>query len=361
MHRTSVGQNRGRQYFRVLGPSAKILLGIGLLSLLVMAMATPAAAIDPIGSVTAPPVSCASVMGTGGVPGGSCFLAKVSCPGIADISVPIKVNQPARLPIGTILFTAGGGGTQWYDVQFTFGAKAIGDVLAAGYTTVQFKFDRPPVGLGNGKFDGWLTGPGGPRALACRWASLAQWAHDNVRQTNTPFCATGNSGGSAAAGYALAFYGQGPIFDMLEQTSGPAFTNVDGGCECNAAPVQTPCGQGVKSICYLSDANKFLDPAYQNTACSSAEQLHRSPFQAQFIHDSLDAPDAGLRFPTTQIHIVLGGLDGGSAPPQAMLWRSLVTGSSKPTVDCVADAPHDLPSTADGAKKIADDLIASCH
>lgn len=342
--------------------SSRPLFEIWLLFLLILALSLRAAASDPLGGVNASSVSCASVMGSGGVPGGSCFVARVSCPEIADMAVPVKVNQPTGTPIGTILFTSGGGGTQWYDLQYTFGEQAIQQVLEAGYTVVQFKFDRPPMGFRNGKFDGWLTGPGGPRALACRWASLAQWAHDNLRATDTsPFCATGNSGGAAAAGYAVAFYGLGPIFNLLEETSGPAFTSVDGGCECNSAPVQTPCGQGTQSLCYLGDATKFIDPAYQNTSCSDAERLHRSPFHGRFIHDSLDATDASFRFPGTEIHIVLGGLDTGSAPPQAMLWRSLITGSSKPTVECVADAPHDLPSTQDGARKIAQDLIASCH
>jgi hypothetical protein len=326
-------------------------------------MATPAAA-DQIGKVTAQPVSCASVMGGGGVPNGNCFLATVSCPSIADIQVPVKVNQPAGgNSIGTVLFTVGGGGLPWYDVHFKFGVTAIEDVLAAGYTTVQFDYDMLPQGfMRNQVFAGWLTGPGGPRTLACRWASMAQWAHDNVLQPNTPYCATSNSAGAGATAFALAFYGLGSMFNMIEETSGPPFTRIDNGCLCNSSFLQTPCGRGALSECYLQDATAFLDPSYNNRSCSMAERTHHSPFESQFVHDSLDSVGATFNFPATDIHLVFGGQDASSSVPQGVMWQSLITDKNgAPTVACVADAPHELADVLDGATKIADDLIASCH
>src|SRR5262249_32348640 len=267
--------------------SQRLLLLIGLLLGLLLVMAKPASASDPLGNTDAAQVSCASVRGTGGVPGGTCYKALVSCPGIADMPVAVKVNQPPDNSIGTVLFTVGGGGLPWYDVHFTYGALEIENVLNAGYTTVQFNFSFPPVGRSDVPFAGWLTGPGGPRTLACRWATLAQWVHDNIRQSNTPFCATGNSGGAATAGYAIANYGMGSEFNMLEETNGPPFSRIDNGCLCNAAPIQTPCVAQPISDCYLEEANIYLDPAYANKACSSAEKRHHSPQAGAFLHDSL--------------------------------------------------------------------------
>ena len=114
-------------------------------------------------------------------------------------------------------------------------------------------------------------------------------------------------------------------------------------------------------MCYTTEANVFLDPAYNNKACSSAEQTHHSPMRAQFLHDSLNSTDATYTFPTTDIHLVFGGLDGTVGVAQGMTWAGVITGSSPPTVECVADAGHRIPDVLDGATKIANDITAFCH
>jgi hypothetical protein len=260
------------------------------------------------------------------------------------------------------MFTVGGGNTEWYDQHFTYGTNAIKMVQSAGYTTVQTNFMFPPSGFGhNETFAGWLTGPGGARALACRWATVAVWVHSNLASSNTPFCATGNSAGSAAAGYALADYGLGSMFNMLEQTSGPPLTHIDRGCLCTYPEEQTVCGQGLLSECFGHDAQMFIDPSYDNTKCSQAEQTHHTTYLGQFLHDSLDSTDATFVYPTTDIHFVFGGMDDSSAVPLGLDWRNLITPKVPPTVDCVADAPHEIADVLDGATRIATDLISSCH
>jgi hypothetical protein len=333
----------------------------GLLLSAVLLTGRPASATDPLGTASMNQVSCRSVDGDHGVPNGVCYKGTVSCPGISDIPVAMKVNSPRGDSTGTVLFNVGGGGYPWYDVHFTYGALAIENVLAAGYATVQFNFDYPPLGRKNASFAGWMTGPGGPRALACRWATLSQWVHDNIGKSRAPFCATGNSGAAGAASYALAFYGMGSTFNMLEQTSGPPFDSIPNGCLCNTAAIQTPCGQGALSECFLSDAEAYLDPAYNNTQCSTAEITHRSSWTPIFLHDSLTSSDATFSYPTTNIHFVFGGLDTGSAVPQAVQWNSQITANGSTTISCVADAPHEIADVRDGATQISDDIIANCH
>jgi hypothetical protein len=75
----------------------------------------------------------------------------------------------------------------------------------------------------------------------------------------------------------------------------------------------------------------------------------------------LNSTDATYNFPTTNIHLVFGGLDGTVGVAQGMTWAGVITGSSPPTVECVADAGHRIPDVLDGATKIADDIIAFCH
>ena len=266
-----------------------------LLLCTIMGLLATASATDALGSVTTSVVSCASVKGTSGVPGGTCYKGIVTCPGINQIPVAVKVNQPTGTSVGTVIFESGGGGNVWYDTHFIYGATAIEDVMAAGYSAVQFAYEYYPLGSGNSKvFDGFLTGPGGPRPLSCRFATMVQWAHDTIRVANTPFCATGESAACAGLGYAID-YGMAPEINMLEMASVPPFARIDQGCLCNGVSVQDPCGSGMIS---MSSGGGYLpiDPAYNNKACTNAEQTHRSPMRAQFLHDSLNSTDATSNF-----------------------------------------------------------------
>src|SRR5207302_3344624 len=136
----------------------------------------------------------------------------------------LKVYTPSAAPIGTVLFGVGTGGSGLYEdpkTGYTDGSTTVGDVLNAGYNTVQGSFGAP--------FDqgstprGWLTGPGGVRRLACRYATVADWVYNHPAIINpgvsvansAPMCATGNSGGSAAIAYAVYEYGLSSEFKMI--------------------------------------------------------------------------------------------------------------------------------------------------
>lgn len=332
----------------------------------------PAPGSDALGTVKAnATVDCAQVGANSGVAGGTCYQLKISCPDVADEDVALKLNSPVGNPVGTILFTIGGGGSEWYDQRFAFGTQAINDVVGAGFRAVQLDFQFDPVGFPPGGVSaGWLTGPGGPRKTACRWATAAQWIHDNLLANNSAFCATGNSAGSAAAAYAVAHYGLDPIFDMLEETSGPPLSRLDHGCICASPAVFNPCVENPTgppgasiSECYGDDGNKFIDPSYDplRHICSSAEQTHDTTNEQMFINDSILAPDAKLSYPHTDIHFVFGGQDTGSADPQALEWKAVITGKAPIGLDCVPDAPHQIADVQDGAQKISSDLIQFCH
>lgn len=322
---------------------------------------------DPMGTVNAQQLpDCSSVNGQGGEPNGVCYDVTVSCPGVADITTAVKVNNPSVPSIGTVTFTVGGGGIPWWDQVFAYGTTAVDTVLQAGYTTVQISFPHPPIGFPpGGNFAGWLTGPGGPRKLACRWVTTLRWVHDNIQQPNTPLCTTGNSAGAAVAGYALAHYGQDPIIKFVQETSGPPFTRIDHGCICNAPDQMTPCGQGLQSECFLINATRFVDPAYDpgpNSAniCTTAVKTHDTSNQDLFFNDSLASSDATFSFPNVSMHFVIGGQDPGSAVPEAMEWQPLLTVKGGVQNICVADAGHEIADVLDGAQAVANDMIASC-
>ena len=304
---------------------------------------------DPIGTATATSIGCSLT----DPPGTTCYTLTISsCPDAADMTATLEVTTPSVPPIGTIIFGTGGGGVGFYNQMWTYGGTVTSGVVQAGFTAVQVSFDGLPTG--------WLSGPGGPRKLACRYATAAQWVYQNIHMANTaaPFCATGNSGGAGVIGHALSHYGLDPIFAMVELTSGPELARVDNGCICNLPPKASPCGLAL-SECFGAAAAMFIDPAYGSPICSSAEATHDTTNQLLFLNDSVASPDALLSFPKTDVHVVLGGLDTSSAHPQGADWVLLVT--SKTTINCVADAPHEIPDVLDGAQQILNDLTTYCH
>ncbi len=325
---------------------------------------------DPLGTAISTAITCPTFSGGLSSSGSSCYQIDTSCPGVADFSAYLKVNQPVSTPLGTVLFGTGTGGAALYDNDPTFvqgstngGLTVVQSVLNAGYTTVQVTFGSPFAQQPSG----WLTGPGGVRKLACRYATVAQWVYQNIHKSNTsaPLCATGNSGGAGAIGYALTDYGMNSIFSMVEETSGPPMSRLDQGClpASNAAcqKQQFTCNAGNPvqnlSACYTPDEAKIIDSAYSEPVCSNAVNGITPP-NGLLLSDSILG---GLppTFAKTHVNVLLGGQDNSTAVEQALLWVNSVTNTSKSQA-CVSDAPHPIPSVADGASTIAADIQNLC-
>jgi hypothetical protein len=320
---------------------------------------TTVQAADPLGTVNSSTMlpSCA-----GSLSGGTCYSLDVSCGGVTDFETYLKVNKPSGTPIGTVIFGVGTGGSGLYDDStssgFTYGSTAVQNVLNGGFTTVQVSFGAP---FNSTTPNGWLTGPGGVRRLACRYATVAQWVFDNIHNGNTsaPMCATGNSGGSGAIAYAASHYGLDSIFAMIEPTSGPPMSRIDEGCVPTAACqiVQTECGTS-QDLCYGASDATIIDTAYSQNLCTTAVNggaLNSSLFLSDSV---VDGSTVTFNFPSTNVHILFGGEDNSSAVPQGTVWGGAVT--SIKSQACVADAPHSIPDVQDGATTIATDIISMC-
>jgi hypothetical protein len=309
---------------------------------------------DPLGTVTAnSTVACPS----GGISGSTCYSLNVSCPGVADFTANLKVNIPSA-PKGTVLFGTGVGGPTLYDSTWKYGSDVVQSVLSGGFTTVQVAFGTPF----NTPNNGWLTGPGGVRRLACRYATVAQWVFQNIHNADTglPFCGTGNSGGADAITYAVTHYGLDSIFAFIEPTSGPPLSRLDYGCICNGGSVATPCGKGTLPLCFAPADAAIVDLSYSTPFCEQASASNTSN-QARFLSDSLNGPGAVFSYPRTAVNIAFGGMDGSVAVPQGLEWFNQVTSSNGPPAPvCIADAPHEMPSVQDAATQIANDINSMC-
>ena len=281
---------------------------------------------------------------------GTCMDLTLSCSNVPDYTgAVIKISQPTGTSKGTVIFTTGGAGNDLYETHFVYGAMAVSQVVAAGFTAVQTDFSAGSTG--------WLTGPAGdgPLTLSCRWATLAQWVHDNVEQKNTALCATGNSAGAGAIAYALARFGEDSIFNYVVPTGGPPFSRIDEGCICNKTMINTSCA-GAVDPCYGLNANMFLDPAYGNGHCSNGDTNDIPLWQLDSI---LSSDGKSVLNYSTRVHFVYGGLDNTPGVANAALWQQAIT--STKDFECVADAPHEIADVQDGATAVAQDLINNCH
>ena len=340
--------------------------------------------LDPVGSATVTSTGTSCPSGIGGTTGAACYTLDVSCPGVADWpNTYLKVNQPTGTPLGTVILGTGSGGNYVYDndtPDFFYtdsngdsvngGLAVVNGIVAAGYTTVQVAFS--PLDNPTEYPNGWLTGPGGVRRLACRYATVAQWVYANIQNSNAnvPMCATGNSGDAGAIGYALTNYGEGsgatPIFSMAETTSGPPMTRLDEACvppsqgrtqnfDCNGVNTTPPVNFS------LSEA-EIIDPAYPAPYCSNA--INGTGTQAPldlFLSDSVLGGPQPPAVGSTYVNIVLGGQDTGAAPIQALTWGQALslTEAQRP---CVTDAPHAIPAapSGDGVTQIVNDIQTLC-
>jgi trimeric autotransporter adhesin len=310
-------------------------------------------AVDALGTANGVTISCPS----GGLTGASCYAVTISCPNVSNFTGYIKANYANGSAVGTVLLSGGGNGTGLYEAEYTYGPTLLNSLLQGGFNIAQITWGEPFAKQPSG----WQTGPGGIRAVACRYATLAQWTYTNVHQANTqaPFCATGNSAGAAEIGQAMAHYGLGSIFAMVEPTSGPPFSRQDWACDCLHPSSVNACGNREGYCVGVQNAENFIDPAYSAPLCSQEAGTHTTTYDATFLQDSVMAPDATLSYPNTYVKFLYGGQDlSGGAPNQGQLWQNAIT-SSKASA-CVADAPHDIASVLDGAQQIANDMFSYC-
>ncbi len=306
-----------------------------------------------------------SVACSGAIKNGVCQQMTIACPGVDPVQAFVKTNAPTGTSIGTVTFGTGTNGNGLYESIFTFGGTAIQDVLDGGYTAVQISWGLP---FTSGQPSGWVEGPGGVLAAACRYATVTQWIYDNIQNNKAvPMCATANSGGAGALAYALSQYGSSNILSMAEVTSGPPTGRLDWGCGCQAGAMPVSCGATpTMGTCFGAVDSPVWDPAYSpslsaNPYCSNAAVNKVLPPGGTdyFLGDSVEAPGASYSFPKTFVNLVFGGQDISSAIPIGQDWFNKITSSPKGQV-CVADAPHSIADVPDGAQQIATDLINNC-
>src|SRR5262249_37157474 len=243
---------------------------------------------DLLGTVASQSENCAP----GGVTGNKCYSLTVSCPSVSDIHAEVKSSAPSGTASGTVVFVGGGGATGFYE-GYTFGANIVDSVVQQGYTAVQLSFPDAS--------QGWLTGPGGARALACRVATVFRWMYDNVHIGGAAeaFCGHGEGARSTALAFSLFPSGMASVFSMIEPPSGRPLARIDNGCLCHQPAILGPCSPSLIPQCYEPDVKVIVDTTYSAPLCTQGNDSDGPTF----IHDSvLSGSDTLLSFPNTDVH-----------------------------------------------------------
>jgi hypothetical protein len=310
----------------------------------------------------------------------SCYSMTVSCDGVADWTTYLKVNTPtANPPAGTVIFSGDDGGANLYDTEYTYGSTTVGSVVTGGYTAVQVSFGAP---FDNGANpNGWLTGPGGVRRLACRYATVADWIYNNPQMLNSnskasgsaPMCATGNGGGAGAIGYAVSEYGMNGLnaasgvnsnFAMVELSSGPLYTALDQGCICSTGlngPSGSPCSNAPAPMCYTAGTTT-IDAAYsQPNVCSSGNTINTLLLTSDSIYYQRGKGGV-FPVPNTTVDMQFGSVDSltDASEPQGWQWNRILLQVKTQDKQACQTASHDLPNNSAAAAAIATDITNDC-
>jgi hypothetical protein len=339
---------------------------------------------DPLGTVTGfQPFSGTCPTAAEDSNNASCYQMTVSCDQVAPWTTYLKVNTPSQNPpLGTVIFATDGGGTNLYDTEYTYGSTTVGDLVTDGYTTAQVSFGGPPFDNGANP-NGWLTGPGGVRRLACRFATVANWIYNNPQMLNSnatstaPLCATGNGAGGGAIAFAVSEYGLNGLnasngvnanLKMVELTSGPNLTALAQGCFCSPVtlgPPGAPCNQdqglgpsAQQPMCYTG-GQTTIDAAYsQPTVCSGGNANNTLLLTSDSIYYQ---PGKSAVFPLTNTTVSqrFGALDLGAGEPQGWQWNKGVS-LTTPVQACEASGSQPLANDLTSATDIANDIKSMC-
>ena len=306
---------------------------------------------DALGTIQSSSTTC-----EGTISGGVCYALDITCPALPNYTAYVKILNPTAAVVGTAVFVTGGSGTDLLEL-LTDGPIVVEQLLNNGYRIAELTYGIPF----NTKEQGWETNANGAgiRAAACRFATVQQWVHDNFLDANTPLCAAGNSAGAELIGQSLAHYGAGDILSFAELSSGPPYGQLQYACENTQPVMNSPCsGLSLGLDLQAATAKQFVDPAYPGNWCSSSHFNHSKLHDAQFLNDSVLAPDAVLSYPNTFVNFIFGDQDTTSAIRQGLLYEAAITSAHASA--CLPGVGHEVETYKAGAKRVASDMIAGC-
>ena len=348
---------------------------ITLLALIAFALigsiATPRAQAQraplPLGTVTN--VSRLSSCPAGFFAGMTCFQARMSCPNTAEIGFTYGSKDPTGAAKGTIVLLEGGTGK-----SASGGSSYAGKYLDDGFRIVDLAWASA-----------WeVTGvpTASIKTAACRPATFLNYVSKNLN-SDGGMCAQGDSAGSGAVAYSLAWYGAGNFLDKVELLSGPVFGNIEQGCIVPNAPISTVCPAGQygcngtswpDSPAYVGGDITAIDAWSGRPTCNGTHHTSKAAnlgWKAMSIVDGIDNPS--FSYPQTAMAGWLcsniAGSQNNSAAQGEFFYEQFTNstqtaGYSVTRIDnCSGNegvSDGTTPQGESGLSAISQDMIAGC-
>jgi hypothetical protein len=197
--------------------------------------------------------------------------------------------------------------------------------------------------------DPFTTGTfGNIQNAACRPATVFNWIFTtlfpSVQNANkiAPICALGDSAGSAAVAYSMAYYGASNWFDNVELLSGPVLSDVEQGCQVPGAPYVNVCGANNQVGCMLGGGTPWsLSPTYLAGANSAVQKWTNDPTCANTLPINTGTPSQVRWLAQSIVDQAPGGSSGATPifyyPKTGMSAWLCRTVKNNTTYDCAAN------------------------
>jgi hypothetical protein len=186
---------------------------------------------DQLGSVTDVQSLRSCPTGFDFVTDAQCYQATITgCSGVANAPLYYGILEPSGSIRGTVVLHDGAGGRTAFIGLYPYSYPS--KLTSAGFRVIQLAWisaDWEDTGLSTKNI----------KLAACKPATIIHYLLTTYTAPSEALCALGYSGGAAAIGYALTYYGAGSYLDMVTLESGPAFGDVEKGCEIPKAPPLT--------------------------------------------------------------------------------------------------------------------------
>ena len=225
----------------------------------------------------------------------------------------LKIDEPPRETIGTVVMYSGGRGVNLID-RHSRGKQIIDDALEKGYRIIQVKWN-----------EGWFDGSDqreGFRKLAVHPASITQYIFDNLVDQEQPLILFGGSGGAAQIAYMLSFYGIGDVADKAIVFAGFWMGRLDIGCY-NEDPMYSHLDYSERARAALDRSMGYYPPDIG--PCASRD----TSFQDAFKNASI-SHGGQYHYPTTQLYLIYGGNDQVGALNQGLTYYKQVAAAQSP-------------------------------
>ena len=278
---------------------------------------------------------------------------------IASKAGALKITEGDGTNTGTIVCFTGGDGTSWYEKAYSGASSAGGWMLLAkarGQRIIQCNWNA----------SSWAAGSVGPRALACRGATLLDAIYNDaaMHTIGRPFIAVGHSAGSSLICYALTAYGLKDIIDLAVLTSGPPHSRIDYGTFGAGIAAWDTAGTALCTtgtvIQYASGEWPIIEVAYSSRTYIR-DLSCRGGIDNPGERDSILRVDSDLTYPETDMRAVYGDADDTAACP---LGRYFVTQVSSTVTENITTGGVDhngVPGSASGGGYIDAALAAATY